>query len=105
MLGICVTAVKAWFDHNAASLGAALAYYTLFSIAPILIITVAIVGYVFGADGAQTQVLLQLRALIGDAGAAAVKDLLLNAHYSDKKGLAAAIGIITLVIGAVERIR
>jgi membrane protein len=100
VLGICVTAVTAWFDHNAASLGAALAYYTLFSVAPILIIAVAIAGYVFGADSAQTQVLSQLQALIGDAGASAVKDLVLNAHYSDKKGLAAAVGVITLIIGA-----
>jgi membrane protein len=100
VLAICVSAVNAWFEHNASSLGAALAYYTLFSIAPILIITVAIVGYVFGAASAQTQVLSQLQGLIGDAGAAAVRDLVLNAHYSDKKGLAAAVGVITLIIGA-----
>ena len=48
----------------------------------------------------RTQVLSQLQALIGEAGAAAVKDLVLNAHYSDKKGLAAAVGVITLVVGA-----
>ena len=81
-------------------MGAALAYYTLFSVAPILIIAVAIAGYVFGPDSAQTQVLAQLQALIGDAGAAAVNDLVSNAHYSDKKGLAAAVGVITLIIGA-----
>jgi membrane protein len=72
----------------------------LFSVAPVLIIAVAIAGYVFGADSAQTQVLAQLQALIGAAGATAIHDLLLSAHYSDKKGLAAALGIITLVVGA-----
>ena len=100
VLDICVKSVTAWFDHNAASLGAALAYYTLFSVAPILIIAVAIAGYVFGADTAQGQVLAQLQALIGEAGAKAVSDLVSNAHYSDKRGLAAALGVITLVVGA-----
>lgn len=92
--------VLAWFDHNASSLGAALAFYTIFSVAPILIIAVAIAGYVFGADAAQTEVLAQLRALTGDAGATAIRELLTSAHYSDKKGMAAAIGIVTLVVGA-----
>jgi membrane protein len=98
--GIVVKSAAAWFDHNASSLGAALAFYTIFSVAPILIIAVAIAGYVFGADVAQTEVLSQLRALTGDAGAAAIRELLASAHYSDKKGLAAAIGIVTLVVGA-----
>jgi len=100
VLTICVKSVSAWFDHNASSLGAALAYYTLFSVAPILIIAVAIAGYVFGAASAQTQVMAQLQGLIGDAGATAIGNLVSNAHYSDKKGLAAAVGVITLMIGA-----
>jgi membrane protein len=93
-------AISAWIDHDAASMGAALAFYTLFSIAPILVIAVAVAGYVFGPHVAETQVLEQLSALIGDTGANAVRDLLLSAHYSDKKGFAAAVGIITLLVGA-----
>ncbi|MDB6082555.1 MAG: putative ribonuclease [Gammaproteobacteria bacterium] len=100
IVDIATRSVLGWFEHNASSLGAALAFYTLFSVAPILIIAVAIAGYVFGPDTAQTEVLSQLRALIGDAGAAAIRQLLSSAHYSDKKGLAAALGIITLVVGA-----
>jgi membrane protein len=92
--------ISAWIDHDAASMGAALAFYTLFSIAPILVIAVAVAGYVFGPHVAETQVLVQLSALIGDTGANAIRDLLLSAHYSDKKGFAAAVGIITLLIGA-----
>ena len=92
--------VMAWFDHNASSLGAALAFYTIFSVAPILIIAVAIAGYVFGADTAQSEILVQLRALTGEAGATAISDLLANAHYSDKRGLAAALGVVTLMVGA-----
>jgi len=92
--------ILAWIDHDAASMGAALAFYTLFSIAPILVIAVAVAGYVFGPHVAETQVLVQLSALIGDTGANAIRDLLLSAHYSDKKGFAAAVGIITLLSGA-----
>jgi membrane protein len=97
---IVYKAISAWIDHDAASMGAALAFYTLFSIAPILVIAVAVAGYVFGPHVAETQVLVQLSALIGDTGANAIRDLLLSAHYSDKKGFAAALGIITLLIGA-----
>jgi membrane protein len=93
-------AISAWIDHDAASMGAALAFYTLFSIAPILVIAVAVAGYVFGPHVAETQVLKQLSALIGDTGANAVRDLLLSAHFSDKKGFAAAVGVITLLVGA-----
>jgi membrane protein len=100
LTSIATQSVTAWFGHNASSLGAALAFYTLFSIAPILIIAVAISGYVFGAEHAQTEVLAQLQGLIGDAGATAVRELLSSAHYSDKRGWAAVIGLVTLVVGA-----
>jgi membrane protein len=92
--------IVAWLDHNASSLGAALAYYTLFSVAPILVIAVAIAGSVFGSDVAETQVLSQMRGLLGDAGAAAVQGLLTSARHSQTKGLAAAVSVITLLVGA-----
>jgi membrane protein len=93
-------AIAGWLDHNAASMGAALAFYTLFSIAPILVIAMAVAGYVFGPHVAETQVLEQLSALIGNTGANAVRDLLLSAQYSEQKGFAAAVGIATLLVGA-----
>lgn len=100
-VGAVVTkSVTAWFEDNASSLGAALAFYTLFSVAPILIIAVSVAGYVFGDDNAQNQVLAQLQELVGEAGATAIKALLNSAHYSDKKGLAAAIGVVTVLVGA-----
>jgi membrane protein len=92
--------LAAWLQHNASSLGAALAFYTLFSIAPILVIAVAIAGYVFGPNLAETHLLQQMQGLLGEAGATAVKGLLASAHHSDKKGFAAAIGIGTLLVGA-----
>jgi membrane protein len=100
LLSIGKECVTAWLDHHASSLGAALAFYTVFSVAPILIIAVAITGYVFGATHAETEVLAQLRGLIGPAGAAAIQELMVSAHYSEKRGLAAAVGVVTLVVGA-----
>jgi len=97
---IARASVNAWMDHKASSLGAALAYYTLFSIAPILVIAVAVAGYVFGSQTAETEVLSQLQGLIGDAGAAALRTLLTSAQKSEARGLAAVISVATLLIGA-----
>lgn len=100
-LGNLVTrSVSSWLTHNASSMGASLAFYTLFSVAPILVIALAIAGYVFGPHTAEKELLEQLQALTGDAGAAAVRNLLESAHYSDKKGLAAIAAVITLLVGA-----
>ncbi|MGD0503603.1 MAG: YihY/virulence factor BrkB family protein [Steroidobacteraceae bacterium] len=98
--GIVTQTVSCWLAHSASSLGAALAFYTLFSVAPILIIALAIAGWVFGPHTAETEVLGQLQALTGSAGGDALRNLLNSAHYSDKKGMAAVVGIVTLVVGA-----
>jgi membrane protein len=92
--------VASWLNHNASSLGAALAFYTLFSIAPILVIAMAVAGYVFGPHVAEAHVLEQMRGLLGDAGATAFQSLLSSAHQSGLKGVAAAIGVITVLVGA-----
>jgi membrane protein len=97
---VAYQAIAGWVEHNDANMGAALAFYTMFAIAPILVIAVAVAGYVFGPHVAETQVLQQLSALLGDTGAKAIRDLLLSAHYSDQKGFAAVVGIITLLVGA-----
>jgi membrane protein len=81
-------------------MGAALAFYTLFSVAPILIIALAVAGYFFGAHAAETEMLTQLRDLTGDAGAEALRNLLASSQFNDKRGVAAAVGIITLLVGA-----
>src|SRR5260370_9992044 len=97
---VAYQAIAGWIEHNDANMGAALAFYRMFSIAPILVIAMAVAGYVFGPQVAEAQILEQLSALIGDTGAKAIRNLLLSAHYSDQKGFAAAAGIITLLVGA-----
>ena len=69
-------AFAAWVDDYAPSMGAALAYYTLFSVAPLLLIVISIAGLVFGPDAARGEIFAELRELMGDDGAAAAQALL-----------------------------
>ena len=69
MGSVAYRAIAGRVEHNDANMGAALAFYTMFAIAPILVIAVAVAGYAFGPQVAETQVLEQLSALIGDTGA------------------------------------
>jgi membrane protein len=87
-------------DDYAPSMGAALSYYTVFSLAPLLLIVIAVAGMVFGAEAARGQVMAQLSGLIGDAGAKGVQDLLANADKPARSLFASIVGIVTLVAGA-----
>jgi len=70
------SAVRAWWDDDALRLGASLAYYTLFAIAPILLVATAIAGMVFGPEAVRGEIVGQLDHLIGREGARAVQSLL-----------------------------
>ena len=90
----------AWMDDGAASMGAALAFYTLFSMAPLLLLVIAIAGLVIGSDVARDLLMNQLTQLLGEQGATAVKSVL---EAADKKGesiTAAAVSLVTLALGA-----
>jgi membrane protein len=93
-------AVAAWSDDYAPSMGAALAYYTLFSIAPLLLIAIAIAGLVFGEDAARGRIFGQLSGLMGADGAAAVEALLKSVNRPGHGILATLAGIVALLIGA-----
>ena len=90
----------AWADDYAASMGAALVYYTLFSIAPLLIIAIAVAGLVFGEEAARGEIVAQIQDLIGHEGAVAVQGLLTSAKQPAADIFATVASIITLVIGA-----
>ena len=92
--------VAAWIDDYAPSMGAALAYYTLFSLAPLLLVVIAIAGAVFGAEAARGEVIAQLEGLIGHEGAVAIDGLLKAASQPTQSIVASAIGIVTLIVGA-----
>ena len=94
------TAVTAWVDDYAPSMGAALSYYTLFSLAPLLLIVIAVAGMWFGRDAAQGAVLAQLGGIMGAEGALAVEGMLKVAREPAKGVLATVIGVIALLVGA-----
>jgi membrane protein len=101
-LSDCKRAFDRWNDHNGGRLGAALAFYTLLSLAPLLIFIVAIVGFVFGKAQAQDWILQQATNLVGGQGATAIHNMLVHhAHAKPSEGIAASIiGVVTLLFGA-----
>lgn len=92
--------VKAWDAHESARVGAALAYYTALSMAPMLLIAIAVAGMVFGRDVARAEVSTQLHAALGPAGAEVVNGLLDQTRDGSTGVLATIIGLLTLLGGA-----
>jgi membrane protein len=98
--GLITSATQSWVDDYASSMGAALAYYTLFSLAPLLLIVIALAGLVFGPDAARGEILGQLRELMGEEGARAVQAMLEAANQPGKGAAATVAGVVFLLIGA-----
>ncbi len=91
---------QAWLDDHVPSMGAALAYYTMFSMAPLLLIVVAVAGTVFGQDAARGEISAQLSALMGDRGARAVQELLAGLDKPAQSMAATVVGVLLLLVGA-----
>ena len=91
------TATK-WWDDNALRLSAALSYYTLFSLAPLLTIAVAVAGFVVDKNIVQDEVLGQLQSLIGKPGSDAVANMLESASQPVQGTVATVVSLVTLVI-------
>jgi membrane protein len=91
---------KEWKDDNGTSLAAALAYYTVFSLAPILIIAVAVAGLVFGEEAARGELTAQISSFVGDEGAELAQEVLANTSKPTIGSLAGVIGLLTLLFGA-----
>jgi membrane protein len=89
-----------WSDRGSARLGAAVAFYSIFSLAPLLMIAVNLAGFFLGTDFAREQFLQQLAALMGDKTAAVVNTMIDAALESDKGAWAAVTSGITLFVGA-----
>jgi membrane protein len=89
-----------WNRHKGPRLGAALAFYTLLSLTPLLLIVVSIAGLVFGRQAAQSQIVWQVQDLAGPAGAHAIQALLEGARNTTHGILATVLGLLTLLFGA-----
>lgn len=94
------TTFNSWIDDYVQSMGAALAFYTLFSIAPLLLIVLSITGFVFGLEAARGEIAGQLNNLMGEQGAMAVQALLKNVNKPEEGLIASVIGVTLLLVGA-----
>ena len=93
-------AASAWIDDYAPSMGAALSYYTVFSLAPMLLIVIGVAGLVFGEKAATGALFDQLNGLMGKDAANAVQGLLSSASKPAQGVLSTVIGVVVLIIGA-----
>ena len=100
MWKVLTTAYNNWSRHRSARLGAALAYYSVFSLGPLLLIVIAIAGLWFGQDAVRGSLTGQFRELLGPDGAQAVEAMLKGAASAQTGGIAAVVGVALLLIAA-----
>jgi len=89
-----------WIDDKAPKLGAALSFYTIFSLAPLLIIVISVAGFIFGPNAARGELVWQIEGLIGKEGGEVVQTTLKNTNDPESGIIAIVISFITLVIGS-----
>jgi membrane protein len=93
-------ALAGWWNDNVPRLGASLAYYTLFALAPVLVIAIAIGGLIFGAEAVRGEIVGQIQGLIGREGAEAVQSMLEGASRPSSSIAATVVGVITFFLAA-----
>jgi membrane protein len=89
-----------WSDDNASRLAAALAYYTVLSIAPMMVLAVAVAGLVFGEDAARGQIAAQLGNIVGPQASSAIQTIIANAKTPESGILGTIVGVAVLLFGA-----
>jgi membrane protein len=99
--GIVKSAGLQWMGHKDARLGAALSYYSVFSIGPLILIAIAVAGLLFGQDAVRGEVTGALKSLLGDTGAQAIEAMLAEASKPKEGILATLIGLGTLLFAAI----
>jgi membrane protein len=93
-------AVRAWKDDYAPSMGAALSYYTIFSLGPVLLIVISVAGLIFGPEAARGEIFAQLRGLMGADAAKVIEDVLTSVNKPTEGITATVLGFVLLFIGA-----
>ncbi|MED5622353.1 YihY/virulence factor BrkB family protein [Ideonella sp. BN130291] len=99
-LGVVKQAGNGWMDDRAASMGAALSYYTVFSVAPLLLILISVAGLVFGRDAVQGAVVQQIGGLVGDAAAKTIQEVLKSVSEPKEGVIGTVVGLVLLLVGA-----
>ena len=100
LFALLKTTFNSWLDDYAPSMGAALAYYTMFSIAPLLLIVIAVAGLVFGADAVRGEIVGQLVGMMGKQSAEVIEGLLKSVSKPSDSILATVVGVVLLLVGA-----
>jgi membrane protein len=100
MLSLIRETAARWFELNAPRLGASLAYYTMLSMAPLLVVCVSIAGMIFGTKAAQSQIVWQIENVIGSQGGQVIQSLLLDVGKPSHGVVAALVGLFMLLLGA-----
>lgn len=90
----------AWLEDRAPTMGAALAFYSAFSLAPLLVIVIAVAGAVFGVEAARGAIVGQIAGLVGAPAAEAIQALLKAAQERTTSIFAAVVGLVTMLVGA-----
>ena len=98
--GITRDAVRLWFECNAFSYAGSLAFYTLFSLAPVVIIAVSVIGLVLGEEAAQGQIVAQLQDIMGRDAAMAVEQAVVHSRIEESGLLPTVLGLFALLVGA-----
>jgi membrane protein len=99
-IGLVKDTVRAWSADKVARMGAALSYYTVFSLAPLLIVVIAVAGLFFGEDATRGRIVDQLTGLIGADGARLVQTMIQKSSHPRAGIIATVIGLATLLLGA-----
>src|SRR5438105_3956382 len=91
-------AFDGWWADRALSLGASIAFFTVFSLAPMLLAAIAVAGVVFGRDAAQGAIVRELSGLVGQTGAKAIEAMIASANNIGSGLVGTAVGIVTFVL-------
>lgn len=97
---IIAATFNGFIEDNGLKHSASLAYYTVFSIAPLLILVISLAGFFLGQDAITNNLYPQIKGYVGAPAAAQIQEMIKNLQLSGKTGLAVIIGIVTLLIGA-----
>jgi membrane protein len=100
LVGLFRQAGAGWIADNAPRLGAALAFYSVFSLAPVLIVAVSVAGFVFGEKAAQDEIIRQFRGLMGAQGATAIETIMRSTNRPALGAFATALGLLAIFVGA-----
>jgi len=100
IFGLLKDTFKEWREDKASRLGAALAYYAIFSIGPLILVAVAVAGFVFGEEAAQGQIVGSIQGVVGEDGAQIIQGMVQSASKPGAGIIASALGIVTLLLGA-----